>query len=422
MFGLMLGLAIATTSFDADGQAVEVRVGLNQASEVDVAEVVVRLARAGGIAVDRPFGKLSLPLEGRASSLTRTLLGETLGPDVSIEVQSKELVITLAPRLAEPDRKADWEQRVRNLAARTSKEIQRRSRYGLHSRNSYKPNDPTRPTICLIHGLNSTSSVFKHMVEPLEEAGYGIVVYDFPYNRDLDETSAAFARDWADFRKKAGETRAWSIVAHSMGSLLARSYVEDETHHARDVKSLILIAPPNHGSSLTKAQTFLQTLQSVQAMNGSRRTDPLALLGDGLGLAADDMTPGSTYLNALNAHRPREGVRYHILAGDLGYLSLDARRQFEARTTGKGVLGGIGRMVASGVSSQLDELTDGLGDGCVSVASTKLEGVEAPRILHANHLELIRAPLLFPDPGPVASIPDILRWLAEDAAIEPKGR
>ncbi|MFO0910035.1 MAG: hypothetical protein U0794_17100 [Isosphaeraceae bacterium] len=31
--------------------------------------------------------------------------------------------------------------------------------------------------------------------------------------------------------------------------------------------------------------------------------------------------------------------------------------------------------------------------------------------IHANHAELIRAPLLFRDPGPVACMPYLLRWL-----------
>ena len=161
-------------------------------------------------------------------------------------------------------------------------------------------------------------------------------------------------------------------------------------------------------------------VQSVQAMQGTRRTDPLALLGDGLGLAADDMTPGSGYLAMLNARQRRDGVPYHILAGDVGYLNADARRQVEARLNGRGVLGGVGRMLTSGASASLDEITDGLGDGCVSVASTRLAGVADHRTLHANHLELIRAPLLFPDPGPVASMPDLLRWLGEDRRSIPR--
>ena len=397
---------------------VSVRIAMNAASEVDVAEVVSKLAQASRLPVARPSAPLNLPLEGRASPLTRTLLGETLGPDARLDVEPGELVITLAPRLLDPAGRPDWERRLRDLASRASREVERRSRYGFHARPSHRPNDPHRPTICLIHGLNSTSGVFRHMVGPLEEAGYGLVVYDFPYNRDLDETSAAFRRDWAEFRAKTGDARPWSIVAHSMGSLLARSYVEDDAF-AKDVVSLIMIAPPNHGSSLAHAQTFLQMVQSVQAMNGSRRTDPLALLGDGLGAAADDMTPGSGYLRALNGHRRREGVRYHILAGDVGYLNAEARRQIEARSK---LLGGIGRLVASGVSSPLDEITDGRGDGCVSVSSTRLEGVRDHRTLHANHLELIRAPLLFPDPGPVASMPDLLRWLGEDASVDPGRR
>jgi pimeloyl-ACP methyl ester carboxylesterase len=417
---MTVGLLAILAMLGADSP-ITVRIPLNAASEVDVFEVVARLAEASRLKIDRPTTPLSLPLEGRAASLTRDLLGDTLGPDATLDVQAGELAITLSPRIFEVDRKSAWDRRIRDLSDRASREVERRSYYGFHARDSYRPNNPSRPTICLIHGLNSTSGVFRHMFGPLEEAGYGVVTYDFPYNRDLDETSAAFARDWVEFRKRTGEVRPWSIVAHSMGSLLARSYVEDNAY-PRDVASLILIAPPNHGSSLTKAQTLLQMVQSVQALKGSRRTDPLALLGDGLGLAADDMTPGSPYLEALNARTRRVGVRYHILAGDVGYLNAEARRQVEARLSGRGVLGGVGRLLASGASASLDEITDGLGDGCVSVTSTRLEGVMDHRTLHANHLELIRAPLLFPDPGPVASMPDLLRWLSEDRAIDPARR
>jgi hypothetical protein len=134
------------------------------------------------------------------------------------------------------------------------------------------------------------------------------------------------------------------------------------------------------------------------------------------------MTPGSAYLKALNARKRRDRVRYHTLAGDVGYLSAQARSQIDSRSSGKGVLGGIGRLVASGAAASLDEITDGLGDGCVSVASTRLDGVDDHRVLHANHLELIRAPLLFPDPGPVASMPDLLRWLGQANSVDPERR
>ena len=412
-----LGLVVWLLIIASHDRPISVRVPINLASEVDVSEVISRLEEASHLPKSPPTGRLNLPLEGRAEALTMAWLGEILGPEATLAVQPGELAIMLSPRVLDPAGRDDWKKRLGDLTSRATREVERRGRYGFRPRESYRPGDPTRPTVCLIHGLNSTAGVFRHMFGPIEAAGYGVVTYDFPYNRDLDESSAAFARDWAEFRRKSGDSRPWSIVAHSMGSLLARAYVEGAAFEG-DVGSLILIAPPNHGSSLAKAQTFLQLVQGVQALNGSRRVDPLALLGDGVGLAADDMIPRSAYLETLNSRKRRLGVHYHILAGDSGYLNAEARRQVEARLGGKGLLGGIGRMVVPGVSGSLDEITDGLGDGCVSVSSTRLDGVEDHRTLHANHLELIRAPLLFPDPGPVASMPDLLRWLRQDAGVD----
>ena len=62
-----------------------------------------------------------------------------------------------------------------------------------------------------------------HVIPLLEEAGYGIVVYDYPYNRGLVESCAIFARDWAAFRRESQDRLPWSIVGHSMGALLARA-------------------------------------------------------------------------------------------------------------------------------------------------------------------------------------------------------
>jgi pimeloyl-ACP methyl ester carboxylesterase len=395
---------------------ISVRVTLNEAAEVDLAEVVVRLAGASQVKVEPP-SPLTLPMTGRSAPLTRRLLTETLGPMATLKPQAREIIFELDPEILEGDGKADWERRLRDLAERSTRESARRARYGMSHRPSYQANDPSRPTVCLIHGLNSTSNVFKHMFAPLEQAGYGIVTYDFPYNRDLDTSSAAFRRDWLAFRKASGDAVPWAIVAHSMGSLLARSYIEDDSSFARDVASLIMVAPPNQGSSLAQGQTFLQMVQGLQALGGSSQNDPLALLGDGLGAAADDMTPGSDYLKTLNARPRRQGIAYHTIAGDRAYLSAAARKRVEVQIRATGLLGGLGRVVATSTSASLDEITDGLGDGCVSVASTRLAGVTDHRTLHANHLELIRAPLFYPDPGPVASMPALHEMLRVDLPV-----
>ena len=401
-----------------DREPLVVRVPLTAGAQLDLASVVDELAEATGTRLEQPAAKVGLPVVGRTRGLTIQSLTDALQPGVSMDLTSAAATFTIRPDPANQRGSIAWNRRLADLAQRSRVEADRRGRYGFRARPSYRPADPARPTVCLIHGLNSTGAVFKHLSPALEAAGYGVVTYDFPYNRDLDETSADFGRDWEEFRRVEADSRRWVIVSHSMGALLARSYIESaQADDPVEVAALIMLAPPNHGSHLAHGQTLLQTIQTLQSVQGQRRTDPLAYLGDGLGAAADDLSPHSDYLNALNAHPRRKSVAYRIIAGDAAYLNRDARRQVEARLTTAGRFGGFGRLLAGGIKGQLDEITDGLGDGCVAVASARLDGVAEFQILHANHLELIRAPLLFPDAGPIVSLPLLLGWIKE--ATEP---
>ncbi len=418
------------------------RVPLDDRGRVDACEVAARLNEAIDSDVARPAGKLLLRTRGAAGALTRAFLAKSLGADTPVEITNTALIV----RVRDPRDAASlklWRDRIAALATATASEIERRSLYGMRSRPSYRPNDPSRPTICLVHGMNSTSGVFKHMFKPLEEAGYGLVVYDFPYNRGLDDTCAEFVDDWRGFRRGAGERLGWVIVAHSLGALPARSYVEGSDYAPGEATSLMLIAPVNQGSALAGAQTLMQYLQTARALEGDggaskafdgaeggggtvarpSSTQALAKLGDGLGEAAGDIAPGSAFLTRLNARPRRSGVRYHILAGDAGFLSADGRRRIEERMAlasgAGGLFGGVARAVAGDLAARLDDLTAGRGDGCVAVARTRLAGVDDFEVVHANHLELIRAPLLYPDPGPVASMPFLLKRLAIDAPVRP---
>ena len=355
-----------------------------------------------------------------AGKLSRKMLAGCLGPDVEIAVGVRVLVLTIDPIVMTPARRDDWLRRVRDLARESEREARRRTQYGMHALKSYRPNDPGRPTVCLVHGVNSSSVGFVHMIRPIEEAGYGVVVFDYRYNRSLEESCRQFASDWTAFRRKSGETRPWALVTHSMGGFLARDYVEGPSYQG-DVSTLIMIAPVNQGSHLAKTQTFLQLLNGVQAVNGRKTSDALAHLGDGMGEAANDMTPGSFFLTTLNARPRRPGLSYHILAGDVGVIPGPTRRQIEAQVEAarsqRGILGGLTRIaVGDDLTDRLDEITDGTGDGCVSVARTRLDGVADPVVIHANHAELIRAPLLFADPGPVACMPYLLKWVGDAKA------
>ncbi len=75
--------AIVLMSAHARGSSTRtVEIPLGKGGEVQVAEIVARLARASDATLDRPPADLTLSTQGLARALTKTLLSETLGPDV----------------------------------------------------------------------------------------------------------------------------------------------------------------------------------------------------------------------------------------------------------------------------------------------------------------------------------------------------
>ncbi len=61
-----------------------IEIPLVQTGGLPVAEVFSALAQASGVTIERPAVKLTLPTRGLAGSLTKTLLGECLGPEVRL--------------------------------------------------------------------------------------------------------------------------------------------------------------------------------------------------------------------------------------------------------------------------------------------------------------------------------------------------
>jgi pimeloyl-ACP methyl ester carboxylesterase len=403
------------SAYALDTRTIEIPTG--KMGEVPVAEIVSRIAKASGVTSELPSANLTLSTLGFAGPLTRTLLSEALGPEVTITFRPGAMVITIDERNL-VDKRDEWLSRLRKLSEKASVAARKRESYGMHALKSFRANDPGRPTVCLIHGLNSSSAGFVHVVPLLEEAGYGIVVYDYPYNRSLDESCTVFARDWSAFRRETKDQLPWSIVAHSMGALLARSLIENDASWAHDVTSLIMIAPVNQGSQLAKVQTIMQISNGLKAISGKDATRAMLSLSDGLGQAAEDMLPDSAFLRSLNRRPRRAGVAYHILAGDRGFITRGGRSQLEGRLNlvigNAGIFGRLTKLATADLPDLLDELTDGKGDGCIAAERTRLDGVADHVTIHANHVELVRGPLLYPDPGPVACMPFVLKWLKPD--------
>jgi|GEM_PF-1088492 len=423
--GAVIWLVALASGGDATPPTVEVRVPIEHGRDVDLGRLIAKLVDATGVQLGQPKTPIRIPVVGLGGSLARTTLETMLGESAQVRLDPGELILQIDRRVLEPENARSWTTQVRTLVEQLEREHARRlANYGMKALPSYRPNDPTRPTVCLVHGLNSSSGGFTYMIKPIEDAGYGVVVFDYPYNRALKESGARFKSAWRDFRRNHHETRPWAIVAHSMGALVARSWVEDPGSNASEFASLILIAPVNQGSSLAKTQTLVQLLKGLQAVQNQKTNEAISQLSDGLGEAANDMLPGSTYLKTLNQRPRRTGVPYHILAGDAGLISLNARknaeRQLASMAGNAGFFGGLTRLATTELADHLDELSDGTGDGCVSIRRARLDGAPEPVVIHSNHAELIRAPLLFDEPGPVDCMPYVLRWLKEAPAFSTK--
>ena len=199
-----------------------VRVELSADGDLDLVPLLTRLGDATSVRVPIPKQSVAIPLRGPGAPLSRTLLGEAFGKLADVKFEADRVEI----RIRDVTDRGAWQTALNRLSEQAAGLLQKRAIYGLRALRSYQANDPGRPTVCLIHGLNSTSGVFKHFIPVIESAGYGVVVYDFPANQDLDQSSKAFVRDWLRFRLDSGDRRPWAILSHSMGGLLARYYVE----------------------------------------------------------------------------------------------------------------------------------------------------------------------------------------------------
>jgi len=115
------------------------------------------------------------------------------------------------------------------------------------------------------------------------------------------------------------------IVAHSMGGLVSRWFVEREGGH-RVVQRLVLLGTPNAGSPWPTVQSWATTALGI-ALNGLATVAwPVKTLGALVGaietidVSLDQMAPGSEFLSALAASDDPH-VPYVVLAGNTATIA-----------------------------------------------------------------------------------------------------
>ena len=250
-----------------------------------------------------------------------------------------------------------------------------------------------RTAVVLIHGLDDPGRVWQNLAPALAMQEFNVWLMNYPNDQPVVESARLFFEALQGL-KQQGIDRV-SIVAHSMGGLVSREMLtrpdieysrSAENRQVPAVTALVMVGTPNHGSQMARLRVFTEMRDQLERLTRGE-INWLGSIIDGAGEAKIDLLPGSRFLTALNARPYPAGMDMLIIAGvtspwkerDIqGWVS-DLRQKVS--TDHQKWVDAFGENMVA--------MTHGLGDGLVTVESTRLEG--APhRTVEGTHLSMIR--------------------------------
>ena len=253
--------------------------------------------------------------------------------------------------------------------------------------------EPDGRNVLLIHGLDDPGKVWMNLAPALARKNYNVWIMRYPNDQPIHD-SALFLFDELRQMKQKGVDRI-AIVAHSMGGLVSREMLTSPdilfwTSVAENkvprVLALIMVGTPNHGSELARFRLFGEIRDQWAQMTAGRGHWLRGIL-DGAGEAKIDLLPGSKFLESLNARPNPKGVNMLIIAGIASPWGRDEIENFV--TTARNKIPDNRQENLREIEIFLNSMTEGLGDGLVTVDSTRLNGV-AHKTVRGTHLSMIR--------------------------------
>lgn len=263
--------------------------------------------------------------------------------------------------------------------------------YGLWLPPRWEQTPPGDGLVIVIHGLHSNRHHLEPLVKCARQSGRPAGALEYPNDQPIKKSARLLAAELAAVRRSC-PTRPVYLVTHSMGGLVARAAIEDPALDPGNVRRLVMIAPPNHGSILAECNSPL--LDAWEYYHGDKRRRAAGLfygsVEDGLGEAAVDLTPNSPFLRVLNSRSRNPRTTYTVFVGTQASVTDRQRPAGGEPTNGKRLF--VASWTARWWHGELDEVVNGQGDGAVAVASARLDGVDDIVPLHFTHLGVLTRP------------------------------
>ncbi len=339
-------------------------------------------------AVGSLLGHISLDLKN-ANGWVAVGLNAGLGDGFHVSVERNVLSIELDPDKLPRDWDGICDSLIRFTSVTAPVAVARQNaRFGL-----FVPPllDANKPLVILIHGMDGDISCCGALADLLSNDGFQTGCFVYPAERPLAQSAGALARSMDQLRDAYPNIRI-DFVTESMGGLIARSYVEGADFRG-NVDHLILVAPPNAGSTWAKFAVVNKIANDLAEYHCDAEWSPAWIVNEGLCQAGRDLRPGSKFLRELNQRPRRMGVNYTIIAGDRSIIHrVEANvLLISSQLLGNRLSGLWGfRQTRTAMNEKATHLLDAAAnnDGPVSLNSARLAGVDDFVVLPADHLSL----------------------------------
>lgn len=279
--------------------------------------------------------------------------------------------------------------------------------------------DPTQKTVVLIHGLDDPGKVWQSLAPVLAKEKFDVWLMQYPNDQPVVESSRLFYEELLELRQQG--IRRFSIIAHSMGGLVTRDMLTSpeigykksaEQGEVPKVDSFIMVGTPNHGSQLSRFRAFGELRDHLARLTNGE-ANWLGFILDGAGEAKIDLLPGSRFLIELNSREHPEDVDMSIIAGITSpWDESDINRWLNSL---REKIPDNHQSDINAFGTYLTSMTHDLGDGLVTVESTRLEGIPHQTV-SGTHLSMIRNITQNSQRMPPA-VPLIVSWLKNDILL-----